>query len=756
MAKPTKLVNRVHVRLRRGLVKVRNRAASAAVRRLSWLSLNTPLLASGRVCLKALTFRPIDQLTVPMWSGLLRATNHREANVDWLQWAAVKYPRPRYSIELAKALIEAGQIDRVEPLVAGVKSGVRSAFARQSPVSELDSLAIAAKLDGIGAGSVLATATLGDGHAFEVFYRRLWRAHGMEDRAGVEKYTIMACEACNHDPATVLHIIDNILVPNGEWPLIKRLIGEVEPLAAAKTFAEERAMSVGADTMPFSSGLDDRDGPTLRQKRIFRSRLCVLKQQMIAETGNAEDLLGLATSNFDEIGDGNFEGLYWAGMSAKRVHDLPQAKLLFETYIRLALRHEGRRIDQAFFQIAQVHELMRDFAGADLYYRRHVQTGGIPFYLPVPVWDYCSYLMALGRWDDCGHLLTRGLLKIWEGYHMLARTPITKRIRSCGLVPAGGAFYLGCRGIGDETIRLAILAASRAKGARYGMTIDPRLLPLAKRSLPDMEFIANSRTFGPFAVSAGEYLHDREGVPDGLDSGRVTREVLTTLRRYRDVGLTEDLFLHFVQQKGTFRNSPAKPMLTTDPALLEAAQGWLATLPGRVKVGLSWRSGVRDILRNESYFDASELGPLLALKNVDFISLQYSDTRDEEREMLERFGCRLHKMPGVDLRDDIDKMAALSLACDVVIAPCTAARELAGAVGARTISLTTTPVLPDLWRTAEDRETDVIFPSISHVTLFKHGSKQAVMEEVARRVAAIRDARAPTIEVRREAAGVLH
>jgi hypothetical protein len=259
--------------------------------------------------------------------------------------------------------------------------------------------------------------------------------------------------------------------------------------------------------------------------------------------------------------------------------------------------------------------------------------------------------------------------------------------------------------------------------------------------LPEMEFIGNSRTFGAFAVTPEQYWRDREGVPSQFDGNRVTREVLRKIRDYNEVGLTEDILLHFIQQNGDFRTNSAAgmPMLKVDPQLLDAAHKWLATFPGQIKVAVSWRSGSRDRLRSDSYCEVGELGPLFALEDVEFVSLQYSDTQNEEREIQERFGRLLHKMPGVDLRDDIDHVAALALAVDVVIAPCTAVRELAGAVGARTLSLTTTPVLPDLWRTAEDRETDVIFPSITHVTFFKYGSKQRVIEEIAARIAALRD-----------------
>jgi tetratricopeptide (TPR) repeat protein len=124
------------------------------------------------------------------------------------------------------------------------------------------------------------------------------------------------------------------------------------------------------------------------------------------------------------------------------------------------------------------------------------------------------------------------------------------------------------------------------------------------------------------------------------------------------------------------------PYLRAAPALVD---DWRAILPppdGRVRVGLVWRSDPRgDVLSTEARAQKSVplamLGPLAALRNISWVSLQMGSGRDE-----------LPTAPaGLDLVDpvagirDFADTAAIIEQLDLIVTVDTAVAHLAGAMG---------------------------------------------------------------------------
>ena len=101
-------------------------------------------------------------------------------------------------------------------------------------------------------------------------------------------------------------------------------------------------------------------------------------------------------------------------------------------------------------------------------------------------------------------------------------------------------------------------------------------------------------------------------------------------------------------------------------------------------VGVCWRSGLVTKGRSKYFAALKEWGPVFETSGATFINLQYGDVDDEVEEIQKRFGCTLHQMEGLNLREDLDSNAALCAALDVVIAAPTAAAALSGAVGTET------------------------------------------------------------------------
>lgn len=123
------------------------------------------------------------------------------------------------------------------------------------------------------------------------------------------------------------------------------------------------------------------------------------------------------------------------------------------------------------------------------------------------------------------------------------------------------------------------------------------------------------------------------------------------------------------------------PFLAADEGEVEAFRAQLAALGPNPKIGLLWKSLKMDTRRSKffSAFDAWK--PVFEVPGVDFVNLQYGSVEEELKLAKERFGITVHQPEGIDLKDDLDKVAALGKACDLVIGPMNATTNLTGAAG---------------------------------------------------------------------------
>lgn len=130
-----------------------------------------------------------------------------------------------------------------------------------------------------------------------------------------------------------------------------------------------------------------------------------------------------------------------------------------------------------------------------------------------------------------------------------------------------------------------------------------------------------------------------------------------------------------------------------------ARERWRAALRGddsRLAVGLAWRGNPKHQNDRNRSLGASQLGPLLGLAGVRFVSLQ-KDARADEIELLRRHGEVLD--PAGGFKDFADTAEAVS-ALDLVISIDSAVAHLAGALGLPVWILL--PHVPD-WRWLLDR-----------------------------------------------------
>jgi tetratricopeptide (TPR) repeat protein len=214
------------------------------------------------------------------------------------------------------------------------------------------------------------------------------------------------------------------------------------------------------------------------------------------------------------------------------------------------------------------------------------------------------------------------------------------------------------QGVGDEILFASVLPDLLAEAAEVTLAVDPRLVPLFQRSFPGARVIphATQRLKG----------RRRRRVPEAPSAGAWTPMASLTRRYRRNMS-------GFPDRRG---------YLTPDPARVIHWRAWFSTFPGR-KAGLLWRGANAIGARALQYCPFGELELALKIPGISFVNLQYGDSTAEQALAAAR-GVELLQPAGLDLREDLGDLAALTAALDLVIGPSNATTNLAAACGTET------------------------------------------------------------------------
>jgi hypothetical protein len=204
----------------------------------------------------------------------------------------------------------------------------------------------------------------------------------------------------------------------------------------------------------------------------------------------------------------------------------------------------------------------------------------------------------------------------------------------------------------------------KAVGAngKLQIAVDPRLVPLFQRSFP--------------AAEVGTY--DDRTLMDA-DGNKALRLIPFASKDNKpDLWAPMGTALQFYRKSlADFRR---EAFLTPDAARAAHLRAELDKLPGR-KVGLCWRSMMLGAKRAKYFSPIDSWGPILRTPGVSFVNLQYGDCSEEIARAAEQFGVAIHRIDGLDLKDDIDGAAALCAGLDLVLSAPTAAAAIAASIG---------------------------------------------------------------------------
>lgn len=243
------------------------------------------------------------------------------------------------------------------------------------------------------------------------------------------------------------------------------------------------------------------------------------------------------------------------------------------------------------------------------------------------------------------------------------------------------AFVIGRDGVSDE-LRWAYYYNELFRFySKVGISCDPRLENLFKRSFPNADIFPVSRNWGRAQTRA----HDipRDLVPNMELAARLDNRAYAASAKADEVMFIEDVALRDWKTRGIdappIEGEPPGATILPDP---ERAAYWKDRLDqeaqGRLKIGLIWRSGLVDVDRARHYMQLEDFDALRT-PDIALYSIQHEVT-DSERATGESMGVTFVD-DEVDFYNDFDEIAAMVSGLDLVLGVSTLPYEVAAAVG---------------------------------------------------------------------------
>ena len=201
---------------------------------------------------------------------------------------------------------------------------------------------------------------------------------------------------------------------------------------------------------------------------------------------------------------------------------------------------------------------------------------------------------------------------------------------------SGKRILIWCEyGIGDTLNWVSRLPLIASQADHCILECQDKLVPLLERSFPDIEVKSEDRS---------------------IDSKRDDFDV------HLPMG---SLYKHFIDE--ILAKPQVDPYLVPDPVRVNYWKERLNSLGKGPYVGISWKSSVVSEYRRQHYPPITEWSPILTIPDVTFINLQYTDFADDLEKIKNEFGITVYNFDDLDQFNNIDDLAALSAALDMVV-----------------------------------------------------------------------------------------
>lgn len=258
------------------------------------------------------------------------------------------------------------------------------------------------------------------------------------------------------------------------------------------------------------------------------------------------------------------------------------------------------------------------------------------------------------------------------------------------------------QGIGDQIMYASMLDDLSRHMDNITVALSDKLIPVFRRAYPGIRFVSLMETLGPCS-DWDEYI---------------------------SIG---DLGLHFRRSLDSFL-AARRAYLVTDSTRAAGLRKTIAA-SGRPVAGLSWYSNNKSVGTQKS-MALADLSRAFAGLDFGWIDLQYGDTEAERAAVRAAGGIDVTREPTVDTFNDIDGLAALIDACDVIVTISNTTAHLAGALGKR-VFLMLPQSVGRFWCWQTDRDDALWYP---HMRIFRQpvdGDWTSVLAEVRQALAAL-------------------
>ncbi len=206
------------------------------------------------------------------------------------------------------------------------------------------------------------------------------------------------------------------------------------------------------------------------------------------------------------------------------------------------------------------------------------------------------------------------------------------------------------QGIGEQIMFATMLEDLRSANASIIYECEERLVPIFKRSFPEISTVPKLPETDPLLLSSDVDFRIAAG-----SLGQWFRP-------------TTDSF------------HPCKKMLQADPDLVRIYRDRYHQLGDGIVVGISWKSNSSNHAKKKN-FPIELWGPILTTPNCHFVSLQYGDVDEDIDYAAREFGTNIFVDPEVSAINSLEQSMAQAFSVDLVISISNATVHLSGAGG---------------------------------------------------------------------------
>lgn len=208
------------------------------------------------------------------------------------------------------------------------------------------------------------------------------------------------------------------------------------------------------------------------------------------------------------------------------------------------------------------------------------------------------------------------------------------------------------QGIGDQIMYGSMINQFSKLCNKLTVRLDERLIKLFNKKNPDIKFIGKKDM-----INDAEFDHHMSLV----DLGKFFRLNTNEFKK------TKFPYITFEKQLSTkIKNSFEKK--------------------NQFIIGISWTSKNKEMGEDKSIY-LKNLIPILKLKNITFLDLEYENSEKEKQYLFEKIGTKIYRISDIDYFNDILGVSSIINACDLIITCSNINAHLSGALGKKTFLL---------------------------------------------------------------------